>query len=173
MYHRELLRCLGDLRHGRVDLSKKRRRRVVRAGEIPFKGLRDFGTCQCPNADHGHLSNPCAELVAESSPRNACVRIGIGLRFAGIQFDGKRWGQRRGSDRVETIPQSAHECDALFGGEGLKGLRSFSHIVKLATMPIHGSACLRGHNASAKLRANQINASVASFRRSPVNFSAR
>jgi len=119
--HGELLGCFGDLLHRDIELRKKCGRRLARSREIPIKRLRDLGPGLRLDANGHHLPNPGAELVAESSPRNPRLGIGVGCRLAQIELSRKVRGHRRGSRRIKTIPETAHERDALLGGKGLEG----------------------------------------------------
>jgi len=101
--HGELLGCVGDLLHRGLELGPGAR----------------------PDANGHHLPNPGAELVAEGGPRNSRIGIGVGLRLrlrlAAVKLSGKHGRDRRGSRRIKTVPESAHERDALLGGEGFEG----------------------------------------------------
>ncbi len=57
---------------------------VRRACAIPLERLINLGPRTDPNDERGHLAQPGAELVAERGPRDAGIRIRIGLRFAAI-----------------------------------------------------------------------------------------
>jgi hypothetical protein len=99
-YHREALGCLGNMTERRVDLGQEVGRCVLGSGEIPLEGLRDLSAGSSPDAEPGHLANPRAELVAESGPWNAGVRIGVGLRLTTVEFGGESRRDRSGGDRI-------------------------------------------------------------------------
>ncbi len=118
--HGELLGGIGDLLHGGVELRQKRGRRLARARQIPVKRVRNLGLGLHLDANRRHLADPGAELVAERSPRNPRLGIGVGCRLAAIELSRKIGGDRRGGRRIKTIPEPAHERDALLGGEGFE-----------------------------------------------------
>lgn len=145
-YDRELFRRLDDPFHDDVELGKKVCRRVRGSGEIPIERLRYLGASLRPDAEDGHLANPGPQLVAQGSPRNASVGFGIGFRFAAVEIGGEGRSERRGGRRIKTVPETADQRDALFGGEGFQGLRPFNHRSRMPRMSIGRNACPRGHN---------------------------
>ena len=93
--HREPLRGIGDLLHGGVELRQKRGRRLARARQIPVKRVRDLGPGLRLDANRRHLADPGAELVAERSPRNPRLGIGVSGRLATIELSRKIGGDRQ------------------------------------------------------------------------------
>ena len=151
-YDGKVFRCLHDLLHGDVELCKKVRRRVLGSGEIPFERFRYLGASLRPDAEDGHSANPGSQLVAEGGPRNARIGIGISVRFAAVEIRGEGRRERRGGRRIKTVPETANQRDALFGGEGFEGLRPFNHRSRMPEMSVRRNACPRGHNKPEVLR---------------------
>jgi hypothetical protein len=123
MYDGKLLRCFADLVDGHIEFGEKVSRRHFGSIVIPLERLRNLGARLRPDADVRHLSHPRAQFLAESRPRDAGVRIGIGLGLAGIELlRSQGRGERCSGCRIQAIPEPPHEHDPLIDSEQFEGL---------------------------------------------------
>lgn len=92
-----------------------------RVPAIPGEGSIDVGPRDLANAEPSHLPQLPLEIFLDLRPGLPCLRVGIGLGFAPIEFSGQGLRNRRRASGIQAIPQSAHELDALFRRQVVHG----------------------------------------------------
>jgi len=139
---------LGEMGEGPIH-------RVERIGSgtggpdaIPLECPTYVGSRAEANDEHRHSAQPGAGLVADRRPRDAGVGVRIALRLTPIQFGGQCGGERDGGSRVQTVPETADERDALLGRQGFEGLGLVAQSRRLVSLFDRRNAGVGRHNAS-------------------------
>ena len=113
------LGCFDDQYDCLVYSVQKARRCCGRVVAIPLKGGLNLAPRELSDADAPHLPKLLPETLFQLGPGFTVFRISVRFSLAAIQFGGKRVRHGSGVGRIQTVPEAAHQLDALFWGQFL------------------------------------------------------